>query len=338
MSATVVRTNVPSINAVRNLRMVGNMQQRAANRMSSGFRINSAADDAAGLAISEKMRGQIRSIDMAARNTQDGISVVQTAEGALGTITDMIIRIRELTIQGANDTNTQFERDQIAHEVLELSTEILSMDDRVDFNTMRILNTLETRGLNYMTLHIGPNFGHSLPINLNLEHIATPYNLTDDSGATQRVSFLFAMSSMLNHAGLALQGAYGNNYILGTSFNYSGDPSIDATLDFEVNLGEGGYKSQTFWIQRMIVNIDAVLSNVSSLRAILGATQNRLEFTKQNLDVASENLSAANSRIRDADIAQEAMVHTQSNVLNQAAISILAQSNQQPNTILQLLR
>lgn len=337
MSTTAVRTNVSSLNAWRNMKNVGNMQQRASGRLASGYRINSAADDAAGLAISEKMRGQIRSIDMASRNTQDGISLVQTAEGALSSVTNMVIRIRELTIQGANDTNTQFERDQIAHEIFALSTEIRETEDRVVYNTIPILNTLDKSGLNYMTLHVGPNFGHYLPVNMTLDHILTPYNLTDDSGATERVSFLFAMSSMLNHAGLALQGAHGNNTILGNSFNYSGDDSLNDDLLGVTNNGMTGF-SQTFWIQQMIDNIDAVLSNVSSLRAVLGATQNRLEFTKQNLDVASENLSAANSRIRDADMAQESMIFTQSNVLNQAAISMLAQSNQQPNTVLQLLR
>ncbi|MCL2204717.1 MAG: flagellin [Defluviitaleaceae bacterium] len=319
------------------MKIVGLAQHRASARLASGFRINSAADDAAGLAISEKMRGQLRGIDMSARNTQDGISLVQTAEGALASVTNKIIRIRELTIQGANDTNTQFERDQIAREVFELSTEIRETEDRVDFNTMRILNTLEKRGLNYMTLHVGPNFGDTHELNLTLEHILTPYNLTDDDGDTQRVSFLFAMSSMLNHAGLALQGAYGNNSILRTSFNYSGDDSLNDDLLYEVNHGQTGL-SQTMWIQTMIENVDFVLSNVSSLRAILGATQNRLEFTKQNLDVSGQNLSAANSRIRDADMAGEMMNLTMANVVQQAAISVLAQSNQQPNVIMQLLR
>jgi flagellin len=338
LASQVIRTNVSSLNAWRNLKGVGIAQRRASNRLASGFRINSAADDAAGLAISEKIRGQIRSMDQAGRNTMDGISLIQTAEGALSSITDMIIRIRELTIQGANDTNTQEDRNKIAAEVFQLSTEIRETEERVEFNTIRLFNTVDDgNNLNGTMLMVGANMDQMIKIDLDLDFIVTPYNLTDDAGTTQRVSFLTAMSSMLNHAGLALQGAHGNNEILMNSYNYSGDDTLNAGLMGITNNGITG-RTQTLWISRMIQNIDFVLSNISGVRAKLGAVQNRLDFTKQNLDVSSENLNSANSRIRDADMSREMMRFTQSNVLQQAAVAMLAQANQAPQNILSLLR
>ncbi|MCL2215532.1 MAG: hypothetical protein FWB91_00800 [Defluviitaleaceae bacterium] len=135
-----VRTNIPALNVHRNIRLAGNRQATAAAQLASGFRINSAADDAAGLAISETMRAQIRGLDQAARNTQDGIALIQTADGAIATVSEMLLRMRELIVQAANDTNTLINRQQIQYEINQIMNEINSLANRVEFNSMRLLD------------------------------------------------------------------------------------------------------------------------------------------------------------------------------------------------------
>jgi len=285
MSNMVVQTNNLALNAHRNLGITGFQQARASARLSSGFRINTAADDAAGLAISETMRGQIRSLDQASRNAQDGISLIRTAEGGLATIGDMIIRVRELTTQAANDTNTDADRALIQMEVDRLHDEINDTASRVQFNTMSLLNGA-----------------------------ARPAGVGDE---------------------LFLQ--IGANTGDGTGVDWS---TLDVTDDILDHIAEVDFAGLTgTQIADLIADeIDAAARLVNQARAHLGAWMNRLEFTIENLDLASENLSAANSRIRDADMAREMMRFTQTNVLQQAATSMLAQANQAPQNILQLLR
>ena len=140
MSNTVVNTNVLAINSHRALKNVGNAQAKASGRLSSGLRINSAADDAAGLAISEKMRGQVRGLNQASRNSQDGISLIQTAEGGIQEVNNMVQRIRELTVQAANDTNQEEDRGKIGTEINQLKAEIDAMTERVEFNSKKLIN------------------------------------------------------------------------------------------------------------------------------------------------------------------------------------------------------
>ena len=284
MSAnTVVRTNMLSINAHRNLGLVANQQSRASQRLSSGFRINSASDDAAGLAISETMRAQIRGLDQASRNAQDGISLIQTAEGGLAVIGDMVNRIRELVVQASNDTYTSDDRALIQLEIDQLIEEIEATAQRIEFNTMALL---DGEGLTELHLQIGANDGNGLLVEW--------------------------------------------------------DGFADILEDVHVALGEIGDLDELADqdgadIAAMLEGIDAVLTSVNEARANMGALINRLEFTIENLDMTSENLSASESRIRDADMAREMMSLTQANVLQQAAISMLAQANQAPQSVLQLL-
>ena len=162
MSNTVVNTNVLAINAHRSLSNVGNVQSKASAKLSSGLRINSAADDAAGLAISEKMRGQIRGLNQASRNSQDGISLIQTAEGGMQEIDNMVQRIRELVVQASNDTNETGDREKIAGEIRQLSSEITSMSDRVEFNNKKLLNGTTTD----VTFQVGANANQTMTVNL----------------------------------------------------------------------------------------------------------------------------------------------------------------------------
>jgi len=393
MSNTVVQTNNLAINSHRNLGMIGNQQSRASARLSSGFRINSAADDAAGLAISEKMRGQIRGLDQASRNAQDGISLIQTAEGAMSTINDMVIRIRELVIQAANDTNAhdesngnmaQSDRMQIQREINELMDEIDATAQRTQFNTRNLIDgNLEAQTVAQfhgfrpgitgggavanvgatqfvgmvggfasaalalragaaisaagapIWFHVGANFGQGVFLSIESVNVAalsavwTGGHLLSVTGAlagTMSQGFTFA--NLRNLDFLSAMGATGHGTVGGlTLTNGNGG-----------GLGAGIMLERGFDINHFIPAIDFALAHVAGQRANLGAMQNRLEFTIENLDVASENLNAANSRIRDADMAAEMMRFTQSNVLQQAAISMLAQANQAPQNILQLLR
>ena len=282
MSNMVVRTNVLALNSHRNLGNVGNQQARSSARLSSGFRINSAADDAAGLAISEGMRNQIRGLDQASRNAQDAISLIQTTEGGMSTIGEMVGRVRELVVQASNDTYTGGadgpDRGLIQREINQILSEISDTATRLEFNRRSLLDSGDT-----LSFQVGANSGQMTTLTL-------PNVLTSV------------------HAAL-------NTAVGGTSVNVDDGATISAFLD----------------------NVDTVMDALNDARATLGAVENRLEFTIQNLDVSSQNLSAANSRIRDADMAKEMMSLTQANVLQQAATAMLAQGNQAPQNILQLL-
>jgi len=273
-----------AMNSHRNLGLVSNQQSRASQRLSSGFRINSAADDAAGLAISEGMRAQIRGMNQASRNAQDGISLIQTAEGYMQTITELAQRARELMVQGANDTYNDTQRGHIRNEIDQLAAEISRIWDDATFNGNEVFGDDMLGGSTFM-LQVGADEGMSI-------------NVIDEMSMTAT-----SMASSLSSA---------TGHMTGIGATYSA---------FSSAIGQ----------------IDSFLDDINEFRAGLGAIQNRLEFTIQNLDIASENLSASESRIRDADMAMEMMRLTQANILQQAATSMLAQANQAPQSILQLL-
>ena len=282
MSNTVIRTNVLALNAHRNLGSVGNIQSRASRNLSSGFRINSAEDDAAGLAISESMRAQIRGLDQASRNAQDGVSLLQTAEGFLSTVQELAQNMRELAVQGANDTYNDTQRGFISNEINQLRSEIGRIQGSAQFNGT---NLFGTGGLleGNLILQVGANAGQNI-------------NAVTELG-----------TSMANINTLPTT--------VSTAFAGTDQAAFDTAItDF-----------QTF------------IDDVSGARAGIGAVINRLEFTIENLDIASENLSASESRIRDADMAAEMMQLTQANVLQQAATAMLAQANQAPQSVLQLI-
>jgi len=283
MSNMVINTNVLALNSHRAMKNVGQTQATSSARLSSGLRINSAADDAAGLAISEKMRAQIRGLDMASKNAQDGSSLVQTAEGGMQQIDSMVQRARELTVQAANDTNDANDRSKIANEIKQLFDEIDSMSGRVEFNGKKLISGDFASSSLY--LQVGANSGQSIQFNID----------------------------KINVSGLSLDSIY---TLASSGFASMTGSDIDALLD-------------TF---------DSALGTVTDERAKLGAIQNRLDYTMKSLDISSENLSASESRIRDTDMAKEMMSLTKSNVLSQAATSMLAQANQQPQNLLQLLR
>jgi flagellin len=269
-----INNNIQALNAYRNLNQNQFHTSKNLEKLSSGLRINRAADDAAGLAISEKMRSQIRGLKQAERNSLDGISLIQTAEGAMQEIHAMLQRMRELAVQAANDTNQETDRDQIQKEINQLEEEIDSISRNTEFNTKKLLSE-EDNSLNFQ---IGAN-------------------------SDQTISITFPKMDMAT-----LLGGAGEQ--------------IDVKED----------------AAGAIAKLDVAINNVSDARSTLGAAQNRLEHTINNLQITHENLTAAESRIRDADMALEMTEFTRNNILNQSATAMLAQANQLPQGVLQLLQ
>lgn len=276
----IINHNLNAMNAHRNMTSNVNSAAKAMEKLSSGLRINRAGDDAAGLAISEKMRGQIRGLDQASRNAQDGISLIQTAEGALNETHSILQRMRELAVQGANDTNVGEDRDQIGKEIVQLQAEIDRIADQTEFNTKKLLNTNTEAAT--IVFQVGANKDQIIQL---------------DIGNMTAASLGVAAASV----------------------------KIDNTTSATA-------------ISKAITIINAAINKVSTERAKLGAYQNRLEHTINNLNTSSENLQAAESRIRDVDMAKEMMNYSKNNILQQAAQAMLAQANQQPQGVLQLLR
>jgi len=281
-----INHNISALNTYRQLANNQNIGNKSLEKLSSGFRINRAGDDAAGLAISEKMRGQIRGLDMAAKNAQDGISLIQTAEGALNETHSILQRMRELAVQAASDTNVNEDRTALQSEATALIAEINRIAENTEFNTQKLLDgTFGGSGTDKRVIHIGANAGQSVEIAIK------------DMQAT------------------ALGSGAGSGAVFVSAVNISTQAGADAA----------------------ITTIDAAIKTVSDERASLGALQNRLEHTINNLGTSSENLTAAESRIRDVDMAKEMMEFTKMAILTQAATAMLAQANQQPQSVLQLL-
>jgi flagellin len=264
-----INHNIEALNAHRQLVGTNEKIKKAMERLSSGYRINRGGDDAAGLGISERMRAQIRGLGQAQRNTQDGISMVQTAEGSLAEVHAMLQRIRELAVQYKNGSLSDNDRAAISSEVSQLSNEIERIGAQAEFNGIKLLNTIAN-----ITFQVGANDG--------------------DVIAVATISLTGAMGT------LALQ--------LSTS------SSTDLT------------------------ELDAALSAISQQRAVFGAVQNRFEHTLSAMSVYQENLVAAESRIRDVDMAEEMVNLTKEQILMQAGQAMLAQANQAPASVLQLLQ
>jgi flagellin len=268
-----INHNISALNTYRQLTVNNSQVQKNLEKLSSGYRINRAGDDAAGLAISEKMRGQIRGLEMASKNAQDGISLVQTAEGALNETHAILQRMRELAVQASNDTNVTADRQAIQSEINALVSEINRIASNTEFNTQKLLDG----SFQNKVFQIGANSGQNI-----------------------KLTILTMNAAALGINALALTNAASAN--------------------------------------NAITKINNAIEKVSTQRSALGAVQNRLEHTINNLDTTSENLTAAESRIRDVDMAKEMMEYTKNNILVQAAQSMLAQANQQPQGVLQLLR
>ncbi|MFZ4451051.1 flagellin N-terminal helical domain-containing protein [Salibacterium aidingense] len=453
----IINNNIPALNTYRQLGINQNAMQTSMEKLSSGLRINRAGDDAAGLAISEKMRGQIRGLDQASRNGQDGISMIQTAEGALNETHSILQRMRELSVQAANDTNTADDRAEIQKEIGELIKEVDRISETTEFNTKKLLNG--DAGIN---VGDGSVIGGAIAtadtqtgtFNVEVAALATAASdntagsaaATDDVNGSgtitingtdvnvastdkvqdviDKINTISGVEAKINDSGdfeiattdvgsdatldisadgdgiVTASDAWNGTAVSETGSNASlttlddpdgtditGDVVVDGnkitvntgtgkgleftakeagaattidvggTLSFQIGANEGqnmnislnSSSSSALGISNVdvttvkgasdsITAIDDAIKEISSERSRLGAYQNRLDHTISNLDNAGENLQAAESRIRDVDMAQEMMEMTRANILSQASQSMLAQANQQPQSVLQLLQ
>ncbi|WP_395894933.1 flagellin Hag (plasmid) [Bacillus safensis subsp. safensis] len=303
-----INHNIAALNTLNRLSANNGASQKNMEKLSSGLKINRAGDDAAGLAISEKMRGQIRGLEMATKNAQDGISLIQTAEGALTETHSILQRVRELVVQAGN-TGTQDDTDlgAIQEEIANLIEEIgdgtgkNGISDRTEFNGKKLLDgSFSATGANAksLTFQIGANKAQKLDVNIEAMS-STALGAVDDDGA------LIADRAVAN-----------------IDVKQFADPTATDAISFDDQLDI----------------VDGAIKQVSNQRSKLGAVQNRLEHTINNLGASGENLTAAESRIRDVDMAKEMSEFTKNNILSQASQAMLAQANQQPQNVLQLLR
>jgi len=345
-------------------------------KLSSGFRINRAGDDAAGLAISEKMRGQIRGLKQASRNAQDGISLIQTTEGALNETHAILQRMRELAVQSSTDTNTNADRAEIQKEIDQLSEEITRISTDTEFNTMKLLDE-SYAGKKF---HIGANQGQAVSIDIaamgasDLDVIGkiseekdvgdfTVVHRSDETLTVKVELGTDGKTTVKNEDGTITIGLAvdSDNAIVATKADLMqalenagfsivevadgtnlDDKAAAITGDVVVTKGEPDKKyginvSTQKAADAAIKTIDNASVKVSAERSKLGAMQNRLEHTIANLGTSAENLQAAESRIRDLDMAEEIMAFTKNNILQQAATAMLAQANMAPQSVLQLL-
>lgn len=276
----IVQHNMTALNANRQLNITNGSLAKKTEKLSSGYRVNRAADDAAGLSISEKMRAQIRGLDQASSNAQDGISLIQTAEGALNEIHSVLQRMRELTVQAANDTNVTADRRAIAKEIRALTSEIDRIATQTEFNTMKLLSG----SFSGKVLQVGANGSQTISFKISA--------MTADK---------LGVSAGKIAAKISMAGANGKS------------------------------------ITKLISVVNKAISKVSLQRSALGALQNRLEHTIANADNMAENLQSAESKIRDANMADEMVAYSSFSILQQAGQSMLAQANQSTQGVLSLL-
>jgi flagellin len=439
-----INQNISAMNTYSRLTSANTAKSNSLAKLSSGLRINKAGDDAAGLAISEKMRGQIGGLNQAVRNAQDGISLIQTAEGALSETHSILQRMRDLAVQSSNDTNTLDDRREIQKEIEQLKSEINRISDTTEFNTQKLLNgSLGSSGTSSDTGVVELNSASGLKTgdyDVEVTQAATKaitaastlvagnsLNVNgitiDVTGIITGADFVSKINEYTEETGVTAGGGTALNDITfeSTTFGSSGQISVSgdaltslgavtdgldaiATITDENSVAEtitgtgqiidyrgaeleatgagtatitvtssgaslqiGANKDQSMSIDisemstkslgsendgyvkdvnvstqeganNAIKTLDEAIKSVSAERSKLGATQNRLDHTINNLTTTSENLSAAESRIRDVDMAQEMMEFTKNNILSQAATSMLAQANQMPQSVLQLLQ
>ncbi|WP_027937178.1 flagellin [Anaeroarcus burkinensis] len=388
----IINHNMMAMNTYNKLSSNNASASKSLEKLSSGLRINRAADDASGLAISEKMRGQIRGLDQGTSNAQNGISLIQTAEGALTETHSILQRMRELAVQSANDTNTTSDRTEIQKEINQLTDEVDRIANTTEFNTKTLMNG----GLTGVQASVAATYNlvsSDAAVSTSLSVSSILVGLGASASDTVRVrlvtkdtinsTYVFSTASSLGIASitLATNGSITLNAgsvatIIGTydfadmqagdtlTFSLTGAATavstdnslhlqVGANTAQEITIGLNDMQSQAlgikngatymdvssqFGAEASITRIDSAIQKVSSERSKMGAVQNRLEHTINNLTTASENISSAESRIRDVDMAKEMMNYQKTSILQQAATSMLAQANQQPQNVLKLLQ
>lgn len=387
----IINHNLMAMNTYNKLTSNNAAASKSLEKLSSGLRINRAGDDASGLAISEKMRGQIRGLDQAGSNAQNSISLIQTAEGALTETHSILQRMRELSVQSSNDTNTTNDRAEIQKEINALTDEIDRIANTTEFNTKKLLNgdvvglrdeikgtvtqqlntqakvttaltttttttvvdvtgTIVITRVNVTTANAAGEFKIGNPNGLATAALGTVLSVVDFGNFNVKLTNMDKMKAgesitisvkkyekALTDAGKSMTmqiGANSGQTIL-IGINDMGAKAIGVRNGTSNNALD---VSDSQKATAAITSIDNAINLVSAERSKLGATQNRLEHTINNLSTASENISASESRIRDVDMAKEMMNYQKTSILQQAATSMLAQANQQPQNVLKLLQ
>ena len=375
-----INTNVMALNAQNKLTVNQGKVEKSIQKLSSGLRINSAADDAAGLAISEKMRSQIRGLDQAESNAQDGISLLQTAEGALQQTTDILQRMRELVIKAQNTgVLTDDDRTSISNELSTLRDEIDRISTSTTFNGKKLLDgsmaakgTVETGKLTSATrVDVSNAVGGEYTIywddaadkktikavdaDNNIYYADQKFDGVSISGKVTfseiKLNIDFGDKAIKAEASDKVQGKVTVNADTKADFKIGANTDPEDLLSFGIadmsakglNRDAAGGKFSIDISDRVnsdttLKAIDYAIDVVSSQRATIGTMQNRMEYAISNLSTTSENLSAAESRIRDVDMAEEMVSYRKNSILNQSAMAMLAQANQQPQSNLSLLQ
>ena len=306
----VVQHNLQAMNSNRMLNITTSAQAKSTEKLSSGYKINRAADDAAGLSISEKMRRQVRGLTQASSNAQDGISCVQTAEGALGEGHDMLQRMNELSVKGENATLTTTDRTYIQSEVQQLMSEIDRVQSTTTFNEQNLLDgNFKNKGL-----QVGAEAGQHIDISI----------------ASMSVEGLITKAATTSISYHALDASGKPNTTTST---------MNSTVaKIVVDNFRGASKVTTQDFASLNAFVKSALQTVSTQRSDLGAIQNRLEHTIKNLNNVTENTTSAESAIRDTDMATEMVTYSNNNILASAGQSMLAQANQSNQGVLSLLQ
>ncbi|WP_312518665.1 flagellin [Anaerospora sp.] len=384
----IINHNIAALNTYNRLSANNGATSKSLEKLSSGLRINRAGDDAAGLAISEKMRGQIRGLDQATRNSQDSISLIQTAEGALNETHSILQRMRELAVQAGNDTNTDVDRGEIQKEINQLTDEIDRIANTTEFNTQKLIDgskkglveaadskttiQLNTRadikinatttdtdiassGTITLTRTLVSGAFATTQIDVGNPNASITASVTDDNtisfgGKTIELTGSLASLAVGESITISVKKAVEAQTTVGSSLSMQ----IGANSGQNILIGMNSMKAEDLGVRgtdakaldvsdykkatAAITTINNAIEQVSAERSKLGAVQNRLEHTINNLSASSENLTAAESRVRDVDMAKEMMNFQKNNILSQAAQAMLAQANQQPQGVLQLLR
>ena len=397
--AMSINTNVVSINAQRNLALSGGSLATSMQRLSSGLRVNSAKDDAAGLAIAERMSTQVRGLAVASRNANDGISLAQTAEGALSKVGDMLQRMRELAVQAGNATNSKGDREALNAELVQLRDEVDRVAKTTSFNGAKLLDGSFTGAVFQVGANSGDNITVGALANTKVTELGKA-NYGTGAGAAFAPADKEAAALAMTNADVTITivgagGGAGVTAVVAKDPNITGDEALgrmiqainsktadtgvvaflnDAgdAIEYRATVGEGedatavvisadvadantlieltaGIDASSKGIDKMDIKtqagaweslqrIDSALDKVSSARAELGAIQTRFEKSIENIDIQQENISAARGRITDADFAQETANLSRTQILQQAGTAMVAQANQLPQQVLQLLQ
>ena len=323
----VINTNTLSLTTQNNLNKSQSSLGTAIERLSSGLRINSAKDDAAGQAIANRFTSNINGLNVAARNANDGISLAQTAEGALSEINNNLQRVRDLTVQAQNSSNSASDIDSIQSEVNQRMEEINRVTKETDFNGIKILNNNASTPFSFQ---VGSRDGEKIAITMddssgwNLyskDKFEAPADATNVQ--TGELALVNGEARKVNADGFDVRAA-----VTAAVAGNNGADNTAGTADDVAAVAAGG----------PLTTIDAAIKAVDSQRSSLGASQNRFESTITNLNNTVSNLSAARSRIQDSDYATEVSNMSRAQILQQAGSSVLAQANQVPQTMLSLLR